>query len=186
MKCPRSVRDDLVGAAVERQPLLAHAPADDRHGAGGQVVIVKARVVVLHPADQPRRHMGIADQLLIPALARVVLHEVDPQLGAIGQLSDERLELRSRKVASPRPGNRVERAGPVRRGAGRCWRVRRSSRRPHAERGRALDARRPGRAPSRARRASRALAGPPRDGPSRRGSDPATTTAATAAIAPAP
>ncbi len=56
-------------------------------------MVVKARVVVLHPADQPRGHVVVAEQLLVHALGMVVLDQIDPQLGPSGELVDEALEL---------------------------------------------------------------------------------------------
>src|SRR2546421_8815617 len=49
--------------------------------------------------------MLVAEQLLVLALGRVVPHEVDPQLGPIGELGDEALELRRREVPAARAGN---------------------------------------------------------------------------------
>ncbi len=54
---------------LDRQTLLAHFPAEDRDGARGEVVVVEARVVVIHPADQPSGEMSLAEKLLVDALA---------------------------------------------------------------------------------------------------------------------
>lgn len=79
--------------AADRQALLADAPADDGDGAGRGVVIVKAGVLLVDPADQPRGEVRVADQLLVDALGRIVADAVDPQLRLVGELADERLEL---------------------------------------------------------------------------------------------
>jgi hypothetical protein len=95
----------IVRWAIDRQALLAHGAADDRHGSGGHVVVVKAGVVVVHPADQPRRQVIVAQQLLVDALAGVVLDQMNPQLGPVGELAHEVLELGTRQVAAARPGD---------------------------------------------------------------------------------
>ena len=56
-------------------------------------MVVKAGVVVLHPADQPGRHVLVAEQLLIDALVGVVLDQIDPQLGTGGEVAHEALQL---------------------------------------------------------------------------------------------
>ena len=65
-------------------------------------MVVEAGVVIVHPADQPGGHVLVAEQLLVGALAGVVTDVLDPQLGSLGQLGDERLELRAVEVAPAR------------------------------------------------------------------------------------
>lgn len=89
----------------DRKALLADGSADDGHGAGGDVVVVEAGVVLVHPADQPGCDVLVAEQLLVDALRGVVLDQMDPQLGPIGQLADERLELWAGEIASTRTGH---------------------------------------------------------------------------------
>jgi hypothetical protein len=69
-------------------------------------VVVKSGVVIVHPADQPCGEVIVGDQLLVEPLGGVVPDEVDPQLGPIGELGDEGLELRTREVAPTRAWNR--------------------------------------------------------------------------------
>jgi hypothetical protein len=78
---------------AEQQPILDHRALRDAHRAGGAVVVVEARVVVLHPADQPDGEMVVAHELLVDALAGVVADEVAPQLGPLGEPGGEVLEL---------------------------------------------------------------------------------------------
>src|ERR1700677_4924183 len=89
---------------VDRQALLAHAASDHRDGARGDIVVVKAGVVVVHPADQPRRQVRVAEQLLVDALGVVVMDAVDPQLRLRGELGDERLQLGRGQVPVARAG----------------------------------------------------------------------------------
>ena len=90
--CP-ALKLRLQRRARQRQALLAHGAADDGDGAGGAVVVVKAGVVIVHPADQPCADVRVCDQLLVGALAGVVADALDPELGPVGELADERLEL---------------------------------------------------------------------------------------------
>ena len=53
---------------------------------------MEARVVVVHPADQPHRDVVVAAQLLVVARVRRVLHEVLPHGGIGGQVTDEGLQ----------------------------------------------------------------------------------------------
>src|SRR6185312_9624126 len=62
---------------------------DDRDRARGDVVVVEAGVLLVHPADQPRRHVVVAHQLRVAARGAVVLDQVRPQLGALGEALDE-------------------------------------------------------------------------------------------------
>ena len=103
-------KNTIARRSVDREALLAHAPADHGDGSGGDVVVVKAGVVVVHPADQPRRQVRVGEQLLVDALGVIVVDAVDPQLRPIGELGDERLQLGARSG----PG----RAGGVRRRGG--------------------------------------------------------------------
>ena len=77
---------------AEREPVLGHLALDHRDGPAGKVVVVEARVVVVHPADQPDRDVVVAAQLLVVALVRRVLHEVLPHRGIGGQVTDEGLQ----------------------------------------------------------------------------------------------
>ncbi len=95
--------------AADRQALLADVAADDGHGAGRDVVVVKAGVLLVHPADQPRGHVRVAEQLVVDALSRVVPDELDPQLRSVGELAHERLQLRGGQVALARARQQVER-----------------------------------------------------------------------------
>src|SRR5258708_8051278 len=98
--------------AAERQALLANGATDDRDCAAGAIVVVEARVVVLHPADQPGGQVRVAQQLLIGALGGVVADVVDPQLRTVCKLADECLELGSVEVPPTWPGHVVERLRP--------------------------------------------------------------------------
>ena len=66
---------------AEHEPVLAHAALDDGDSAGGDVVVVEARVVVVHPADQPRGDVVVAQELGVGPRGAVVLDEVAPALG---------------------------------------------------------------------------------------------------------
>ena len=68
----RLPKERLRGGATDRQALLANAPLTTATAPGGDIVVVKARVVVVHPADQPRGEMVVAEKLLIQALGGVV------------------------------------------------------------------------------------------------------------------
>ena len=85
------------------EAFLAHSSADHSDSSSRDIVIVKARVLVIHPADQPGSQMLVAEQLLIDPLRTVVLDVLDPQFRTVGQLSDEVLELGRREVATTRP-----------------------------------------------------------------------------------
>src|SRR4051794_850739 len=67
-------------------PLPAPATGDDRPRACRDVVVVEARVMVVHPADQPHGDVVVAEQELVAALLGVVLDEVRPLLGARGEV----------------------------------------------------------------------------------------------------
>ena len=77
---------------AQREPVLGHGAGDDGDRAAGQVVVVKAGVVVVHPADQPDRDVVVAVQLLVVALLARVADEVRPALRRRRQLADEPLE----------------------------------------------------------------------------------------------
>ena len=99
------------GAPVQRQALLAHPPADHGHRPGGTVVVVKAGVVVVHPADQPRGQVLVADQLRVVALRGVVCARARSTARAWSASSPaKRLQLLRRQVA---PAGRGGRAGTV-------------------------------------------------------------------------
>ncbi len=96
--------------AADRETLLANRSAEDGHRACGAVVIVKSGVVIVHPADQPHGQVIVAEQLPVHPLAGVVLDVVDPQLGTVGELGDESLELGTGEVAPARVAQ--QRRGP--------------------------------------------------------------------------
>ena len=52
-------------------------------------MVVEAGVLLVHPADQPRRDVVVAQQLRVAARGAVVLDEVRPQLRALGEALDE-------------------------------------------------------------------------------------------------
>ena len=79
----------LHGRSVQSQPLLHHLSLHHRHRAARNVVIVEARVVSLHPADHPGRHLVVVAKQLECALSGVVVHQVLPQLGAGRVLTGE-------------------------------------------------------------------------------------------------
>ena len=124
-KVPPARKTPLRVGPVDRQTLLADGPADDGDGAGGDVVVVEAGVVLVHPADQPGGQVLVAEQLLVYPLGGVVLDESNPQLGPVGELADERLQLRTRQVAPARARERGDLPGVERR---RCVRWRRGGR----------------------------------------------------------
>ncbi len=82
-------KNTIARRSVDRQALLAHAPADHGDRARGDVVVVKAGVVVVHPADQPSGQVRVGEQLLVDALGVVVVDAADPQLRPLGELGDE-------------------------------------------------------------------------------------------------
>src|SRR3954466_9564162 len=68
-------------------------------------MVVKARVVVVHPADQPDLDMLIAEQLLVDPGLGVVLDQVLPDLGPEHQVADEPVQLRPSQIAVGRGAN---------------------------------------------------------------------------------
>ena len=78
---------------TEHEPFLGHLAADHGHGAGGQVVIVEAGVVIVHPADQPDRELVVAQQLLVDAALGVVLDEMRPARRLLREAPHDRDEL---------------------------------------------------------------------------------------------
>ena len=92
------------GAAAEHQPVLADRAGDDADRALGEVVVVEARVVVVHPADEPDLDLVVAAQQLVAALARVVLDQVLPRLRLRHQVGDQGLE-RAHAATAMRPVN---------------------------------------------------------------------------------
>jgi hypothetical protein len=52
-------KNTIARRTVDREALLAHASSHHGDGARGHVVVVKAGVVVVHPADQPRGQMVV-------------------------------------------------------------------------------------------------------------------------------
>src|SRR3954447_20822695 len=76
----------------------------------GQVVIVKARVMVVHPADQPHHHVLVVDEQLVGALVAVVADVRAPQLRSCGDVGDQLAEVHaataSRLANSSRAGLR--------------------------------------------------------------------------------
>ncbi len=63
-------------------------------------MIVKARVVVVHPADEPDGDVLVAQQLLVRPHRGVVVDEVLPRLGPRREAGHERPQLRTRQVAA--------------------------------------------------------------------------------------
>ena len=68
----------VCAATAHGQALLEHLTAQDRDGAGGDVVVMEAGVVSRHPADQPALNLGVVDDALEHPLHRVVANEVTP------------------------------------------------------------------------------------------------------------
>src|SRR3954452_13539646 len=68
-------------------------------------MVVKARVVVVHPADQPDLDMLIAEQLLVDPGLGVVLDQVLPDLGPEHQVADEPVQLGPSQIAVGRGAN---------------------------------------------------------------------------------
>ncbi len=68
-------------------------------------MVVKARVVVVHPADQPGGEVRVGEQLLVDALRVIVVDAVDPQLRLLGELGDEVPQLGGGQVPVARAGN---------------------------------------------------------------------------------
>ena len=96
-----------MGLPPEREPVLLQAPRGHRDRPGRQVVVVEARVVVVHPADEPDGEVGVAQELLVDAPFAVVADVRRPQLGAGGEGADERLELVALEVAAVRAHDRA-------------------------------------------------------------------------------
>ena len=88
--------------AAEREALLDHRPACDGERAAGDVVVVKARVVVVHPADEPDRDVLVAQELLVRAGVRVVVDEVAPALRPCGEVGHQRAQFVACEVAPGR------------------------------------------------------------------------------------
>ena len=65
---------------TERQAILAHAPGDDRDRGGGLIVVVKAGVLVVAPADHPRIDLVVVPDPRIGARASGVADQVAPAL----------------------------------------------------------------------------------------------------------
>ena len=120
----------------------------DRHGAGRQVVVVVAGVVVVHPADQPDRDVLVTMQLGVRARVGPVLDQVRPPLRlarrgraraaralarvrSLGSRVEDRAAGLTRVIAwrTAGPSATERRAG--RRPGGRC-RARAGRRRPRA------------------------------------------------------
>ena len=123
VKARRRPEDAVDGGPSIAQALLAHRAAQDRDRASGDVVVVEAGVVIVHPADQPGGQVLVAEQLLIDALRGVVLDEVDPQLGAsassstkLSSSAPERSRPRGR--GNTKQGGAARAAGRPRRGGG--------------------------------------------------------------------
>jgi hypothetical protein len=75
--------------STAEQALLAHLAGDHGDRAAGHVVVVEARVVVVHPADQPHGHVVVVDELHVPASRGVVLDEMRPALRLRGDVPRE-------------------------------------------------------------------------------------------------
>src|SRR4051812_41158230 len=75
--------------AAHAQALLQDQPGDDGHRTRRDVVVVEARVVVVHPADQPDAHVLVEDHLLVGPLVRGVSDEVPPRRVVGGEPGDE-------------------------------------------------------------------------------------------------
>src|SRR4051794_22017303 len=98
---------DVGGAEVERlalaeracdrrttqcEAVLGDLALHDRDRPAGQVVVVEARVLFVHPTDQPHRDVVVAAQLLVVPLVGRVLHEVLPHRRVGGEVADEGLQ----------------------------------------------------------------------------------------------
>jgi hypothetical protein len=102
-------RDETRGPAAEHHPVLAHGARHHAHGTRREVVVVEARVVLVHPADQPDGQMLVAQQRLVAAPFRIVLHEPGPSRGPRRQRAHELHELGLAEVAAHRPLGEEER-----------------------------------------------------------------------------
>ncbi len=76
----------------ECETVLRDLALHDRDRPAGQVVVVEAGVLVVHPTDQPHRDVVVAAQLLVVPLVGRVLHEVLPDRRVGGQVADEGLQ----------------------------------------------------------------------------------------------
>ena len=70
-------------------PITDNLALDDDDPGSRAVVVVEARVVLVQPADEPRREMCVAVQFLVVTPGGIVPDEVDPQLGTLGELRDD-------------------------------------------------------------------------------------------------
>src|SRR3954468_19474082 len=87
------------GRSAERETLLDDGALGDRQRAAGDVVVVEARVVIVHPADEPDRDVLVAYELLVCAHGGVVVDEMAPRLRLPHEPGDERAQLGSGEVA---------------------------------------------------------------------------------------
>jgi hypothetical protein len=85
--------DALGRLAADDQALLPHGAGGNADRARGEVVVVEAGVVVVHPADQPDGDVLVTVQLDVGAGVGAVGDEVLPRLGAGGDIGDEGGEL---------------------------------------------------------------------------------------------
>lgn len=58
--------------AAELEAVLDELAFDDLNGAGGPVMVVEPRVLLVRPADQPDVELGVAVELRVVPLVRVV------------------------------------------------------------------------------------------------------------------
>src|SRR4051812_49331698 len=82
---------------AECEPILGDRPRDDGDGAAGEIVVVEAGVVLVHPADQPDRDLVVALQLDVDPLLARVPDETLPAPGVGGEVEDELLEVHRKR-----------------------------------------------------------------------------------------
>ena len=78
---------------VQAQPVLPDPAGDHRDRRRRLVVVVKAGVLILAPADHPGVDVLVVPDLLVDADVVGVAGPVAPRSGARGQVGDEPLEL---------------------------------------------------------------------------------------------
>jgi hypothetical protein len=80
---------DLTGCAVKAQPVLADMTSDHGDGGRGDIVIVKAGVVILAPAEHPGAHGLILTEQLVGPLIRIVADQPLPAIRVGCETPDE-------------------------------------------------------------------------------------------------
>jgi hypothetical protein len=84
--------------AADREPLLDQLALHDGHRSTREIVVVKARVVTVHPRDHPHVEVVVATELRVVAMLDVQVHERAPRRPVGGDLGDEPAQRREVEV----------------------------------------------------------------------------------------